>query len=69
MPGSSKKDTKKVDLDGFAQGALLEADNGKVAMFGEAAMFTAQRFTGEDGTVTKVGLNSQRLAPQNIPSC
>lgn len=59
-------DTKRIDLNGYAQGALLEVGKGKVAMFGEAAMFTAQTFTGQDGTVIRVGLNSKGIAPQNL---
>ncbi|MCX6233960.1 MAG: hypothetical protein NT175_04435 [Bacteroidetes bacterium] len=34
--------TPTQNLDGFQQGALLKFGNGKVAVFGEAAMFTAQ---------------------------
>lgn len=59
-------DTRRVDLDGYAQGALLEFGRGKVAMFWEAAMFTAQKFTGQDGTVIRAGLNSKGMAPQNL---
>lgn len=59
-------DTKRIDLTGYAQGALLEVGMGKVAMFGEAAMFTAQTFTGQDGTVIRAGFNSKRIAPQNL---
>lgn len=57
--------TTKIDIKGYAQGALLEEGNGRVAMFGEAAMFTAQTVTSEQGTF-KIGINSERLAPQNI---
>lgn len=58
-------ETKRTDLDGYAQGALLKVDDGKIAMFGEAAMFTAQTITNERGTFN-FGINSKRLAPQNI---
>lgn len=60
-----EEDTKKVELDGYAQGALLAFGEGKIAMFGEAAMFTAQTMTTEQGTFS-FGFNSERLAPQNI---
>jgi hypothetical protein len=35
-------DTPRRDLDGWTQGATLELGKGRVAMFGEAAMFTSQ---------------------------
>lgn len=35
-------DTPRVDVGGWLQGAVLEAGRGRVAVFGEAAMFTAQ---------------------------
>lgn len=47
-------------LDGFQQGALLNYGKGKVAVFGEAAMFTAQIVNGQ----FPVGFNSPD-APQN----
>ena len=52
--------TPRQYLGGFYQGALLEYGNGKVALFGEAAMFTAQVVNGN----FKVGINSD-VAPQN----
>ena len=36
------KQTKEVDISGWNQGALLKVGNGRVAIFGEAASFTAQ---------------------------
>lgn len=53
---------KKIALDGFVQGGLLNYGKGKVAVFGEAAMFTAQLVNGQ----YKVGFNSP-IAKQNIP--
>jgi L-ascorbate metabolism protein UlaG (beta-lactamase superfamily) len=47
-------------LKGFSQGAILQYGNGKVAVFGEAAMFTAQTVNGN----MKVGFNSE-FAPRN----
>ena len=52
-PKSVSKETKKapgitpdapeVNIEGWHQGGLLKAGKGRVAVFGEAAMFTAQR--------------------------
>jgi hypothetical protein len=55
--------TKTIDLENYAQGALMNYGKGKLAVFGEAAMFTARDITDENGTF-KVGFNS-RLAPNN----
>ncbi|HBB91962.1 MAG: hypothetical protein A2X22_07435 [Bacteroidetes bacterium GWF2_49_14] len=52
--------TQRLKLDGFCQGAILNHGKGKVAVFGEAAMFTAQIVNGN----MKVGFNSED-APQN----
>lgn len=52
--------TKQQKLKGCQQGALLNSGKGKVAVFGEAAMFTAQLVNGS----VRVGFNSE-LAPQN----
>ncbi len=54
------KNTPRKSLDGFSQGAILDYGKGKVAVFGEAAMFTAQVVNGS----MKVGFNSE-TAPQN----
>lgn len=35
-------DAKKVEIDGWSQGAIVERGKGRVAVFGEAAMFSAQ---------------------------
>ena len=52
--------TQKVQLENYFQGALLKYGKGKVAVFGEAAMFTAQ-IVNENW---KVGINSAE-APEN----
>ena len=52
--------TPWVNLDGFHQGAIRKYGRGKVAVFGEAAMFTAQIV----GDTMKVGFNSH-YAPNN----
>ncbi len=59
----SNSDT--LEIEGYAQGALLNYGNGKVALFGEAAMFTAQIINTEQGAF-RIGINNRRLAPQNI---
>jgi hypothetical protein len=48
-------DTPRVDVDGWSQGSVLEYGRGRLAVFGEAAMFTAQR-TGPDRA--PMGMNS-----------
>lgn len=54
------EETPRVNLTGYYQGALLEYGKGRVAAFGEAAMFTAQIANG----TLKAGFNSE-VAPQN----
>jgi hypothetical protein len=53
-PYDLKPDTPKIEVEGWFQGAVSKQGKGKVAIFGEAAMFTAQLF-GEDRTT--VGMN------------
>lgn len=36
------KGTKEIDISGWCQGAVMEAGSGRMAVFGEAASFTAQ---------------------------
>jgi hypothetical protein len=52
--------TPIISLEGYCQGAIMEFGKGKVAMFGEAAMFTAQIVNGN----FPLGINSPE-APQN----
>lgn len=54
------ENTPRKMLGGYNQGALLKFGKGKIAVFGEAAMFTAQIVNGN----FKVGINSEQ-APQN----
>lgn len=54
--------TPRVPVEGWLQGAALEAGRGRVAIFGEAAMFAAQ-LQGPDRQ--PVGMNSPE-APQNL---
>ncbi len=57
--------TKTIDLGGHAQGAIMEYGKGRLAVFGEAAMFTAQKITNQQGEF-KFGLNNREVAPQNV---
>lgn len=54
--------TKRLPIKGFSQGAVLEYGKGRLAVFGEAAMFSAQ-LKGKDKT--PFGLSSAD-APQNL---
>lgn len=56
--------THRTDVSGWSQGAVLEAGRGRVAVFGEAAMFSAQLQTREDGSVRPMGMNAP-VAGQN----
>lgn len=48
--------TPRVAADGLLQGAVLKVGLGRVAVFGEAAMFTAQRGV-ENGEISLFGMN------------
>jgi hypothetical protein len=39
-----REDTPRLDVSGWSQGGIQEFGAGRLAVFGEAAMFTAQRF-------------------------
>jgi len=39
-----KDDSPRLDVAGWSQGGVLEHGDGRLALFGEAAMFTAQVF-------------------------
>jgi hypothetical protein len=52
-----KDDTKKISVSGWSQGAVKKFGNGKVAIWGEAAMFSAQ-IAGEQKA--KVGMNAPK---------
>ncbi|MDB5273993.1 MAG: hypothetical protein JWO58_2360 [Chitinophagaceae bacterium] len=54
--------TKRLPVEGFSQGAILDYGKGRLAVFGEAAMFSAQ-LKGKDKT--PFGLSSPD-APQNL---
>jgi hypothetical protein len=56
-----KKETPKFNIGGWSQGACKKYGKGKVAVFGEAAMFTAQ--LAGPGKI-KVGMNSE-MATRN----
>jgi len=54
-------DTPEVPIEGWCQGAVLEVGKGRVAIFGEAAMFSAQLAGPQQ---MRMGMNSPD-APQN----
>lgn len=56
--------TQTSELSNSHQGAIMNYGKGKLAVFGEAAMFTAQTIT-QDGNTFKVGFNSP-TAPNNV---
>jgi hypothetical protein len=57
--------THTVDINGYAQGVIMELGKGRIAVFGEAAMFTAQTVTNDNG-IFRVGINNPRMAPNNL---
>lgn len=61
-----EENTDTISIDGYAQGALLHYGSGRVSVFGEAAMFTAQTIETPNGTFN-IGMNNKEIAPQNIP--
>ena len=52
-----KDDTEKISVSGWSQGAVIKFGSGKVAVWGEAAMFSAQ-IAGEQKV--KVGMNAPK---------
>jgi len=56
--------TPQKSLDEYVQGAIMEVGKGRIAVFSEAAMFTAQVVNNNNGGVTKVGFNAPE-APNN----
>jgi hypothetical protein len=42
VEGEGKVKTRTVPIEGWCQGAVMKVDKGRVAVFGEAAMFSAQ---------------------------
>jgi hypothetical protein len=40
--GQDKPEIRRVPIEGWCQGAVMKVDKGRVAIFGEAAMFSAQ---------------------------
>ena len=61
-PGIYSDDSDPVPLEGSLQGAVLEFGMGRVAVFGEAAMFSAQVITGP--MPSPMGMNAP-IAGQN----
>ncbi len=59
-----KESTKRVNIEGWRQGAAIEHGGGRVVVFGEAAMFTAQRSGSNSAAVgmhTTEGMHNSRL--------
>lgn len=57
--------TPQVDAAGLAQGAVMNVGKGRIAIFGEAGMFSAQTAAGEgSGAPAKIGFNAPE-APEN----
>lgn len=54
-----EEDTPRVDVSGWSQGGVQEFGSGRLAVFGEAAMFTAQVF---DGGRVRAGMNAPEAA-------
>lgn len=57
--------TPSKELSNMSQGAIMNFEKGKIAVFGEAAMFTAQTIK-QNGNTFKVGFNSP-FASDNVP--
>jgi hypothetical protein len=62
--GEFKSTTPAESARGLLQGAVLRHGQGRVAVFGEAAMFTAQTHVLGDEVVMRMGMNDPE-APQN----
>jgi len=56
--------TPHIPAEGLLQGVVLKHGQGRVAVFGEAAAFTAQVRTDEDGVIEPMGM-SHPTAPHN----
>ncbi len=54
-------DTPKVSARGLVQGAVVEYGRGRLALFGEAAMFTAQAHA-QGGDIVRLGMNDPEAA-------
>jgi hypothetical protein len=50
--------TPRVEVEGWSQGAVMEVGRGRLAVFGEAAMFSAQLQTQDDGEILPMGMNA-----------
>ena len=50
-------DTKRIPVGGWLQGAVMQVGTGRLAVFGEAGMFTAQVQT-DNGRVVPMGMNA-----------
>lgn len=58
------ENTERIPINGYYQGAIMEFGKGRLAVFGEAAMFTAQTIE-QNGNTFHIGFNSY-FAPNNV---
>ncbi len=58
------ENTERIDINGNYQGAIMDFGKGRLAVFGEAAMFTAQTIM-QNGNTFHIGFNSS-FAPNNV---
>lgn len=56
--------TPQMDAEGLAQGAVMNVGKGRIAVFGEAGMFSAQATTRDNGESFKFGFNAPE-APED----
>ena len=57
-----KDNTPHIPAAGMLQGAVFEFGKGRVAVFGEAAMFSAQQITPKEGDIVLMGMNRDDAA-------
>ena len=67
-PFKINADTKRLQAQGWSQGAVMESGKGRVAVFGEAAMFTSQMYvpTGEILGLTSKGAEQNERFLLNV---
>lgn len=56
--------TPQMDAEGLSQGAVMNVGRGRIAVFGEAGMFSAQSTTRDTGEILKFGFNAPE-APED----
>jgi hypothetical protein len=58
MGGRRRLSPADRSAEGLLQGAVLIHGKGRVAVFGEAGMFSAQELTSRDGELIRFGMNA-----------